>query len=143
MFTREEQLAMLQCFWQLLSAKPSDADSKLVENVISKDWECKDACAEMTEVDILMLRIQCGIENPLPWILCAVQLSPYDAFETVTGMTTFKKEEFKRMVVRIVDNGGNVQYKAGMAGTLFDKTNVSYRLVPRVYKGIGVRYVFD
>ena len=143
MFTREEQLAMLQCFWQLLSAKPSDADTKLVENVISKDWECKDACTEMTEVDILILRIQCGIENPLPWVMCAVQLSPYDAFETVSEMTLTKKEEFKRMVVRIVDNGGNVQYKAGMAGTLFDKTNVPYRIVPRAYEGIGVRYEFD
>lgn len=143
MFTREEQLAMLQCFWQLLSAKPSDADSRLVENVISNGWECKDACAEMTEVDILMLRIQCGIENPLPWVMCAVQLSPYDAFEIVSEMSSAKKEDFKRMVVRIVDNGGNVQYKAGMAGTLFDKTFVPYRLVPKIFEGIGVRYVFD
>lgn len=143
MFTREEQLAMLQCFWQLLSAKPSDADSNLVEKVISRDWDCKDVCAEMTEMDILMLRIQCSIENPLPWVICAVQLSPYDAFETVSKMTSAKKDEFKRMVIMVVDNGGNVQYKAGMAGTLFDKTNVPYRLVPRVYEGIGVRYVFD
>lgn len=143
MFTKEEQLAILQCFWQLLSAKPSDADSKLVEQVITKDWECKEVCAEMSEVDILMLRIQCGIDNPLPWIMCAVQLSPYDAFGKVSEMTSAKKEEFKRMVVRIVDNGGNIQYKAGMAGTLFDKTNVPYCLVPRVYEGIGVRYVFD
>lgn len=134
---------MLQCFWQLLSVKPSDADSKLVENVISKGWACKDACAEMTEVDILMLRIQCDFENPLPWVMCAVQLAPYDAFETVSEMSSAKKEEFKRMVVRIVDNGGNVQYKAGMAGTLFDKTNVPYRLVPKISEGIGVRYVFD
>lgn len=143
MYSKEEQLAMLQCFWQLLSATPSDSDSKLIENTISRGWECKDACAEMTEVDILMLRIQCNIENPLPWVMCAVQLSPYDAFETVSGMSSAKKEEFKRMVVKIVDNGGNVQYKAAMAGTLFDKTNVPYRLVPRVYEGIGVRYVFD
>ncbi len=47
------------------------------------------------------------------------------------------------MVVRIVDNGGNVQYKAGMAGTLFDKTSVSYRIVPKIFEGIGVRFVFD
>lgn len=143
MFTKEEQLAMLQCFWQLLSAKPSDADSKLVENIISKDWECKDAGAEMTEVDILILRIQCGIENPLAWVICAVQLSPYDAFEIVSEMTSVKKEEFKRMVVRIVNNGGNVQYKTGMACTLFDKTNVPYRLVLREDEYIGVHYVFD
>ena len=139
MFTKSEQLAMLQCFWQLLSAKPSDADSKLVENVISKGWECTDECAELTELELLLIEI----ENPLPWVICAVQLSPYEAFETVSEMSPSKKEAFKRMVVRIVDNGGNVQYKAGMAGTLFDKTSVSYRIVPKIFEGIGVRFVFD
>ncbi len=134
---------MLQCFWQLLSAAPSDSDSNLVENVISNGWQCKDASAEMSAIDIFMLKMQCNIENPLPWVLCAVQLSPYDAFSTVSGMSSAKKEEFKKMVIRIVDNGGNVQYKAGMAGTLFDKTNVPYRIVPKIFEGIGVRYVFE
>lgn len=79
---------MLPCFWQLLSAKPSDADSKLVENVISKGWECKDECAELTELELLLIEI----ENPLPWVICAVQLSPYEAFETVSEMSPSKKK---------------------------------------------------
>ncbi len=141
MFTKDEQQAILQCIWQLLSASPSDADSELIENTISKDWECKEEYKTISPIEQLALKCQLKVTNPKPWILCAVQLSPYTAFSTIANMPNEKKQEFKKMCLKIVKNGGNVEYKYRMLISLLDQTNVPYRFVKRIYPGI--EGVFD
>lgn len=132
-FTTTEQQAILQCFWQLLSANPSDSDSNYIEHEISKDWECKDDNNDMSAMDKVVLKLQLMIKtNPLPWIYCAVKMAPYDAFFIVSKMDIKKKEHFKQMVLRIVNNGGDVQYKTAMAVTLFEKTKVGFCIVPKL-----------
>lgn len=141
MFTREEQHAILQCFWQLLSASPSDSDSELIENTISYDWKCKEDFKVISPIEQLALKYQLKVSNPQPWIFCAVQLSPYTAFSTIANMPNEKKQEFKKMCLKIVKNGGNVEYKYRMLISLLDQTNVPYRIVPKIYPGI--EGVFD
>ena len=141
MFTKDEQQAILQCIWQLLAPAPSDLDSELIENTISKDWECKDEFQDISPIEKWALKHQLNVNNPKPWILCAVQLSPYTAFSTIANMPNEKKQEFKKMCLKIVKNGGNVEYKYRMLISLLDQTNVPYRIVPKIYPGI--EGVFD
>lgn len=96
LFTKEEQLAILQCFWQLLSASPSDSDSELIENTISKEWECKEEYKTISPIEQLVLKYLLKETNPKPWISCAVQLPPYAAFSTIADMSNEKKQAFKK-----------------------------------------------
>lgn len=143
MFTKEEQHAILQCFWQLLSPGPSDSDSELIENTISRDWECKDEYKVISPLEKLAMKCQLKVNNPKPWIFCAVQLSPYKAFETISNMPNEKKQEFKEICLIIVKNGGNVEYKYRMLISLLDHTNVPYRIVPKIYPGMEHLGAFD
>ena len=126
LFTKEEQLAMLQCFWQLLSARPSSSDSELIENMITKDWKCKEECKNVSPFERLALECQLNISDLKPWILCAVQLSPYDAFSTIGNMTYEKKQEFKKLCFIISNNEGNVEYKHRMLISLLEQTNIPF-----------------
>ena len=141
MFTKDEQQAILQCIWQLLAPAPSDSDSELIENTISKEWECKDEFQDISPIEKWALKHQLNVNNPKPWILCAVQLSPYTAFSTIANMPNEKKEVFLKMCLKVVKNGGNVDYKYRMLISLLDQTNVPYRFVKKTYPGI--EGVFD
>lgn len=140
MFTKDEQQAILQCIWQLLSTSPSDADSELIENTISRDWECKEKNKTITRLELAYLKNQLKETNLKPWILCALQLSPYKAFSTIANMPNGKKQEFKKMCLKIVKNGGDVIYKYRMLISLLDKTKVPYRIVTKIYPGIEIVY---
>lgn len=142
MFTEEEQQAILQCFWQLLSACPSESDSELIENIISNGWKCKDRYKKLSLRELIAMK-QCNVDNPMLWMFCAIQMSPFQAFLLVSKMSNEKKEVFKKWVIQIVFNGGDEDYKSRMCISLFDKTNISYRIVPKVVPQIGVIHVLE
>ena len=98
MFTNEEKSAIVQCFWQLLSARPTKEENEFVSQLTST-WQLSSG-----------------------WVLTAIKQDPYLAFKKVSEMSIEKKNEFKRLVNLIVFMGGNVEYKSRMATSLFLKT---------------------
>lgn len=125
-FSDDEQMAMMQCFWQLFQAQPSDADSLFVENTITLNWNAKSVNSNLTPQEKAVLTLSLLGQKLHPWVICAVQLEPYQAFTQVSSFSEEKKTEFKNLVMKIVCNGANKMYKASMAISLFDNTGIDY-----------------
>lgn len=98
MFTNEEKSAVVQCFWQLLSARPTKEENEFISQLTST-WKLSGG-----------------------WVLTAIKKEPYSAFKKVSEMSIEKKNEFKRLVSLIVFVGGNFEYNSRMTTSLFLKT---------------------
>ena len=111
-FTNEEKGAILQCFWQLLGGdfQVANEHNPIIKKIIM-GWNLAD-------------------DN---WTLIAITLSPYTAFDCISKMSSDKKVKFKDMIRRIAEFNGNNDYKARMAISLFDKTNVPYTVRNNVF----------
>ena len=107
-FNELEKRAILQCFWQLLSAKPSKDENEFITKITS-DWSLS----------------QGG------WVYEAIQQEPYSSFNCIANMNEEKKNEFKKMVISIVEYKGNNDYKTQMAVALFNKTKIPYAITGR------------
>jgi hypothetical protein len=125
-FSIDEQMAMMQCFWQLFQAKPSEADSLYVENTITSGWEAKEINSNLTPLEKMTLFLDLHVKELHPWVICAVKLDPYEAFKKVSSFSEEKKLAFKKLVKQIVFYGVNQMYKASMAISLFDNTSIGY-----------------
>lgn len=98
MFSIDEKSAIVQCFWQLLSAKPTQEERDFVDKLTST-W---------------------GLSGS--WVYVAIQQETYVAFKKVKSMNLDKRNEYLRLVSLIVNMGGNVEYKKLMFNSLMRET---------------------
>ena len=109
-FSELEKKSILQCFWQLLSAKPSQKEIAFIDKLIA-NWNLTEDNGE--------------------WVVIAIQQNPFESFDVVAQMSEEKRKEFKKMVVKIVECEGNNYLKTRVAATLFEKTNIPYAIKAR------------
>lgn len=107
-FNELEKAAILQCFWQLLSAKPSEEENDFIVKMTS-DWDLGRG----------------------GWMYKAIQQEPNSCFNCVANMNEEKKSKFKEMVISIVEYKGDNDYKTKIATALFDKTEIPYAITGR------------
>jgi len=107
-FDELEKSAILQCFWQLLRANPSQEENDFI-NKMTSSWELGRG----------------------GWMYNAIQQDTNIAFNCIRNMHEEKKEKFKKLVISIVEYKGDNDYKTKLAATLFDKTNIPYAISAR------------
>lgn len=107
LFNESEMYAILQCFWQLLGASPSQEESAFIKKMIS-NWRLK-----------------------YSWEVHAIEQDPYKSFKCVATMDEEKRKIFKKMIVEIVESEGDNNLKTKMAVALFEKTNIPYAIIAR------------
>lgn len=108
-FTKNEQQAVLQCIWQFFGGT---AQMQVVK-------EHKEVIDEITS-DWILNR---------DWLLIAIEMAPYEAFEIVKKFPDNKKIKFKEIIMKLIEfESGDINYKVGMARSLFDATIVPYSL---------------
>lgn len=108
-FTKNEQQAVLQCIWQFFGGVPQIQvinNHKEVVNKITSDWNLQS-----------------------DWVSIAIGMPHYEAFEIVKFFPDNKKINFKEIIMKLIEfESGDINYKVGMARSLFDATAVPYAL---------------
>lgn len=95
-FTNEEQSAVLQCLWQLISAKPTFKDNEYLTKLVSS-WKLS-----------------------ADWVTTAIMQETSSAFNIVANMSEDKKIAFKKIAIDIVYLAEDIDYRIRIAMTLFD-----------------------
>ncbi len=127
-FNFNEQQAVLQCAWQLFQARPSKEEVMFVEQQTIA-WDILKNISELSLEEKAYIKLTCnGFFNK--WVVCAIQMNPYLAFQIVAQMSDEKKIEFKDFILSIVEYQGN-DFKTAMAVSLFDQTNIPYAIAAK------------
>ena len=127
-FSFYEQQATLQCVWQLFQAHPSKDEVEFIEQQTAT-WNILKNTQSLSfeEKEYIKQTCSCFLNK---WIVCAIQMNPYQAFQIISQMPNIKKIKFKNFIIDIVEYKGN-DFKLSMAVSLFDQTNIPYAIAAR------------
>ena len=127
-FNFNEQQAVLQCTWQLFQARPSKEEVAFVEQQTIA-WDILKNISELSLEEKAYVKLTCnGFLNK--WVVCAIQMNPYLAFQIVAQMPDEKKIKFKDFILKIAEYQGS-DFKTAMAVSLFNQTNIPYAIAAK------------
>lgn len=87
-FSFYEQQATLQCVWQLFQAHPSKDEVEFIEQQTAT-WNILKNTQSLSFEEKEYIKQTCsGFLNK--WIVCAIQMNPYQAFQIISQMPNIK-----------------------------------------------------
>ncbi len=91
-FSFYEQQATLQCVWQLFQAHPSKDEVEFIEQQTAT-WNILKNTQSLSFEEKEYIKQTCsGFLNK--WIVCAIQMNPYQAFQIISQMPNIKNSSF-------------------------------------------------